>query len=233
MILFDEPNITPVHQCPYLFEDRARLACFAASELSETEIGMLLSSGWRKFGYQYFRPLCIGCRECVPIRVLVRDFRPSKSQRKVIKKNALTEVKFGPLQYSERVFEIYREHSGFRFGEKSDRDHFRRSLCASSCPSGMSSYYVDGDLQGVGFLDRSHNGLSSVYFIYTEEVKQLSLGTYSVIREIEYARELGLDYYYLGYVVEGCGRMAYKGRFFPHERYDWLKQKWERVGGDF
>ncbi|MFP4015179.1 MAG: arginyltransferase [Chitinispirillaceae bacterium] len=228
MILHNDPYLTPVSDCPYIPGERARFTCFTASELSGSEMNVLLSTGWRKFGYHFFRPLCIGCRRCVPVRVLVKEFTLSKSLRRVRNKNTRTRVNFGPLEYSEEAFEIYRKHSGFRFGEPGDREHFRRTLCLSSCPSVMSSYYVDGNLQGVGFLDRSDQGLSSVYYVFTEEVKHLSPGTYSVIREIGYAAELGLDHYYLGYLVEGCGKMAYKGRFFPHERFDWEKQRWER-----
>ncbi len=226
MFIHCDPYITPVSDCPYLPGKQSRFACFAASELNENETELLLSSGWRKFGMQFFRPFCAECKQCVPVRVRARELLLSDSLKKVVNRNKNTEVTFGPLEYSEEAYRIYAGHSEFRFNQQSDPEHFRHSLCYSSCPSLMTSYYVDGKLQGTGFLDRSENGLSTVYFVFSNESRHLSLGIFSVIKEIEYAVLAGLNYYYLGYLVEGCSRMAYKGRFHPYEIYDWERQQW-------
>ena len=46
------------------------------------------------------------------------------------------------------------------------------------------------------------------------------VGTFGALYEIEYARSLGLFYYYLGYYIGGCGSMSYKGNFKPYELLD-------------
>ncbi len=87
------------------------------------------------------------------------------------------------------------------------------------------------DLVAVGFLDRSSEALSSVYFFYRSDYSHLSLGTLSVIREIEYARILKLRYYYLGYYISENSRMAYKNSFFPNEKFSWDDYSWIRDNG--
>jgi arginyl-tRNA--protein-N-Asp/Glu arginylyltransferase len=68
-----------------------------------------------------------------------------------------------------------------------------------------------------------------VYFIYDTRFSHLGLGTFSILKEIEHARSLGLKYYCLGYYVRECQRMACKNNFKPRERYNWLQDKWENT----
>jgi leucyl-tRNA---protein transferase len=70
---------------------------------------------------------------------------------------------------------------------------------------------------GAGICDVSSRSLSSVYFYFDPEHCDRGLGTWSILREIGLARELQLAYYYLGYWIEGCSKMAYKAAFGPHE----------------
>jgi len=84
----------------------------------------------------------------------------------------------------------------------------------------------------VGFLDLAEVGLSSIYFAYDPEYSQLGLGSYSILREIELCQKLELEYYYLGYFIEECPRMSYKGRFGPHELMDWDSGEWGGIRED-
>ena len=43
------------------------------------------------------------------------------------------------------------------------------------------------------------------------------LGTYGALHEIEFAAGAGIDFYYLGYWVQGCRKMEYKADFRPCE----------------
>jgi arginine-tRNA-protein transferase len=205
-----------------------RFEYFFATDLSARELDEFLSRGWRKFGDYYFRPRCDDCRECIPIRVAVRDYRPSKSQRRTARKCRDVEVRFAELLYRDEIFDIYRDHSMRRFGKESDPNEFITAFYTPSCPCLQSEYYLEDELVAVGFLDRSEEALSSVYFIFKTAHEALGLGTYGAMREIEYAAHLGLGYYYLGYWIRGNGRMAYKGSFRPNERYDWNVEEWRR-----
>jgi len=199
-----------------------------ASSLDGRELDLLLQRGWRKFGEYYFRPDCGDCRRCIPIRILAQEFKPGKSQRRIAKKCSAIEVRFGELDYREEIFEIYRDHSLQRFGKESEEEYFLASFYTQSCPALQSEYSCDGELIAVGFLDMSYEALSSVYYIYKTSHERFRLGTYSIIRETEYAASRGLKYYYLGYYIEENASMAYKGHFHPHEKYDWENRVWVR-----
>ena len=70
---------------------------------------------------------------------------------------------------------------------------------------------------GVGLCDLSPASLSSVYFYHDPAESHRGLGTFGVLYEIEYARELSIPYYYLGYWIKGCGAMEYKAAFRPNQ----------------
>ena len=226
MYLIQEPQLSDFSECSYFPEKRWRFEYFFGAGLSEEELNELLENGWRKFGFYYFRPDCVECFECAPIRVLTEKFKPSKSQRRVLRKNQMIEVKYGPLVYKNRIYEIYRDHSIKRFNKESDEESFYTSFYTLSCPSMQSEYYLEDKLIGVGFLDRSNVSLSSVYFVFDTEYTDLNLGTFSILKEIEHARELELKYYYLGYYIKDNQSMSYKNRFHPNEKFNWSSKEW-------
>ena len=51
------------------------------------QYNVLIQAGFRRSGEQVYRPQCRQCRACQSIRVLVDDFQPSKSQKRVLNKN--------------------------------------------------------------------------------------------------------------------------------------------------
>lgn len=213
-------------ECPYGIEKDCVNQIFQSDfKLNEVQFDFFLKRGWRKFGYFYFRPFSKQC--CVPIRVLTDSFSPSKSQRRILKKTDNIEIQFKTLNFRKEIYDIYVNHCK-RFPQTpSSIADFIESFFNSSAPSFQSEYYLNKELIAVGFLDFSHKSLSSVYFIYKNEYSYLNLGTFSILKEIEYAKELGLKYYYLGYYIKENPKMAYKNNFFPNEKLNWEKGIWE------
>ena len=229
MRMFCESSLDFPSECLYLPERTSRFEYFYAAELNEQEFNSYLEKGWRKFGQYYFRPHCaLNCFRCVPIRVLAKEFCPTKSQKKVIKKASNIKVKFCPLKYRDEIFEIIKDHSLNRFGRIEDKESNMTSFFTESCPSFQSEYYLDGKLIAVGFLDQSNEALSSVYFVFDTSFGKYSLGTLGAIREIQHAASLNLKYYYLGYYIKENHSMAYKNRFHPNEKYNWEEKTWNR-----
>ncbi|GAX61337.1 arginyltransferase [Candidatus Scalindua japonica] len=180
MILHRELDIGELSLCPYMPDRKKQIKYFLASELDESEISFLLEKGWRKFGVYSFQPSCPDCQECIPIRVISDEFKPSKSQRRNLKKNSNIDVTFGPLKFSERAFGIYQDHSNQRFSQECTIEEFIEGFFSPSTPSLQSEYYLNDELIAVGFLDKGDDCLSSVYLIYDTKFSHLGLGTFSI-----------------------------------------------------
>ena len=70
----------------------------------------------------------------------------------------------------------------------------------------------------VSLCDRLSDGISMVYSFYDPSAVARSLGTYMILEQVEYARQTGIPFVYLGYWIEGSRKMRYKNRFEPQER---------------
>ena len=158
MLMLQDLALSEPAVCPYIPSEKAVNLYFIAARLDEKELNGILERGWRKFGWYYFRPACGGCERCTPLRVLTRRFEPTKSQRRVIRKNAGVEVRFSDLRYRDEIYEVYLEHSRARFQAAGSPEDFLLSFYNPSCPAIQSEYYKDGRLVGVGFLDRHARG---------------------------------------------------------------------------
>jgi Putative arginyl-tRNA:protein arginylyltransferase len=185
MILYSHPELSPPSACPILPDQLWCTSFFFAGSLSSLELSWFLSRGWRKFGHYFFRPSCPDCQACTPLRVPVERFRPSRSQERVLRRGAHIRTDFGPLRYEQQLFDLYHTHSQVRFGQESSFDEFVANLHSPSCPVLLSRYEDNGHLLGAGYLDQGSDGLSSVYFVFDPDASSLSLGTLSVLREIE------------------------------------------------
>ena len=185
-----------------------------------------VSSGWRCFGLQHFRPVC-DCRECLSIRIPVAEFKPSKSQRRILKKNTDVDISVGPLRYREEIFALYTEHSRSRFQkDPGTEQEFITQFYTPSCQGAQSEFRIGGKLAGVGFLNISEQGISSVYFVYRDGLLDRSFGIFSMLAEIEFAKQQGLSFYYPGYWVRENPRMNYKGTLRPRQIYHTDRGVW-------
>ena len=83
-------------------------------------------------------------------------------------------------------------------------------------------YELDGSLIAVAVLDILPRCVSSVYLFYAPTYGHLSLGSLSALQEIAHTAALAavcpdLRYYYMGFYIHGCPKMAYKGAYVPSE----------------
>lgn len=229
MNLFQPPQLEEPAPCPYLPDQQKQSEFFLAGQLSASEIDNLLATGWRKFGYYFFRPACPACDRCTPLRVPVADFALSRSQRRLLRSSGALRLTFGPLRPSERAYAIFRAHSQLRFGQQSTVEEFIATFYQPSCPALQSELYLGEELIGVGLLDCGVDSLSSVYFCFDPRHAALQPGTFSILGEIAQAARLGLRYYYLGYYVPGCSSMTYKDHFRPRQHFGWREGIWRQV----
>ncbi len=226
MIVIREKKKAKPVKCPYLPGRLFTQEFFLAWSMGEEEFASLVASGWRKFGFYFFRPVCPGCGKCLPVRVMADKYTPTKSQRRILRKNSNTDIQITSNTFSEERYLIYKKHSSVRFGQKTSRERYIQDFCTSAAPSFIMEYRSGGALFGTGYLDSASDGLSSVYFAFDPDFSYLTPGILSCMIEIDTARTLGKKYYYPGYYVKGNSSMDYKTRFSPYEIYNWEDKKW-------
>ena len=78
-------------------------------------------------------------------------------------------------------------------------------------------YFVDNKLVGVDLLDIVDDGVSSIYFFYDPDYSYLSLGNFSILIQIDLARQNNLPWIYLGYHVDGNQSLEYKTKYKPYQ----------------
>jgi arginyl-tRNA--protein-N-Asp/Glu arginylyltransferase len=214
-------------RCSYLPWQTASLEVRAIHELSPAEYGDLLARGWRRFGWQLFRPACPECRECRSIRVLAQQFSMTAGQRRVFRKNAAVRAELHPLFAARETVELYNRYQRFMHEQRgwqlqqASAAAFRDMFISGPVELGRQWLYFAGDkLLGVAMMDLAPQAVSLVYFFHDPAWRTQSPGIFSVLNQILYAKSQGLQYAYAGYWIEECQSMNYKNRFGPHEMLD-------------
>lgn len=215
---------TAPEPCSYLPDEKWRFDYRYPKDLDSTKFGELLRRGWRRFGLNVFRPFCDVCRQCRSIRVVVDDFRPSKSERRTMKKNAHIRVVVQPPTISAEHIELYNdfhrdmtERRNWPVRITSPHDYIEHFIGADYEFAREFLYFDNDRLVGVGIVDETPLGLSSAYFFHDPAWRPLGAGTFSVLTEIEYARSRGIPHVYLGYWIAQNPSMNYKAKYQPHE----------------
>ena len=211
--------LTAPYQCSYLAEHEARSQVATPSFLISTAIySELVRQGFRRSGTFTYRPRCDGCNACVPVRVDVNAFTPSRTQRRMWKKYQL-DISLHPLEDKPEYFELYQRYQNARHpdgGMNNDsHDQYQKFLLHSHVDSMLVEFREAGVLRMVSIIDALDDGLSSVYTFFDPDMKSDSFGTYNVLWQIELCRQLELPYLYLGYWIKQSRKMAYKANFQP------------------
>ena len=217
--------VTEPERCPYLPDRDWQLEVRYVSFVSPAEHGLELARGVRRFGHSYFRPVCDSCQACVPLRVPVKSFKPSRSQRRVLRRNSDISVEIGePAIDDERLDLYHRFHLDRHLrldwpAPRVDPDEYRQSFLENPVLTHEFRFRLADRLIAIAYVDESSDALSSQYGFHAPELAKRSLGTFDVLTEIKAARELQKEHVYLGFYVNGCRSMEYKTAFRPYELY--------------
>ena len=215
-----ELPLLPERPCSYLPGKVARERAFRADRMAGDAYHALMDRGFRRSGDVFYAMDCPDCRRCVPLRVPVATFAPSRSQRRALRKNADVTMTVRAPSCSEETFAHYRRYLAHQHpGSAPDADYasFRDGLYAEVVDTAEAVYAVGDRVVAISLLDVCAQSVSAVYHFYEPDCARRSLGVFSALMEIEWARQLGVPHYYLGYWVEGAATMAYKAGYGPHE----------------
>jgi arginine-tRNA-protein transferase len=179
----------------------------------------LVDEGFRRSGLFTYRPHCDDCRSCIPVRVNVDDFKPNRTQQRALKRHQNLRPLVAKLAWSQEHYSLYTRYQAARHpGGGMDEDNhtqYGQFLLASRVNTRLVEFRnEDGRLCIVSIIDVLEQGLSSVYTFYDPDLAG-SLGTYSILWQIQQCKQLNLRWLYLGYWIEQSPKMAYKSKYMP------------------
>jgi len=210
--------------CPYI-EGREWSLMLVDGSLLGPSYRRLLDAGFRRHGRRLYRPDCPACNACQVHRLPLASFAMSRSQRRCWRKGqeVFDVVVTEPACSDEKValYNAYLAHQHDPAEEPADAARYHEFFVATCLPGATREVQLrareNNALAGVGIVDLLDDALSTVYFFFDPAWSAYSPGTFSALAEIDWARSMGLRYYYMGYYIEGCRTMEYKANFGPCE----------------
>ena len=218
---------TGTHACGYWADREARDLVLDPRDPRLPQLyPMALDWGFRRSGDIVYRPSCAGCQACVAVRVPVASFRPDRSQRRCLKRNADVDARIvAPLRTAEHLA-LYRKYLTTRHRGGGMDDHgapeFEQFLIGSWNQGRFLELREHGShrLLAVAVTDLVDGALSAVYTFYDPDEAERGLGTLAVLKQLEWAARDGRAHLYLGYWIAGHAKMDYKRRFQPLEGFN-------------
>ena len=215
--------LTPPRACSYLPGYDVTTAFIDPALPKSNELYALLARhGFRRSGDHLYRPHCSDCQACIPVRVLIGAFRPRRQQRRVWRSNQDLTVTRRTAPDEGEHFDLYARYLLHRHPDGGMDDptpaQFRDFLTSSWTETDFFEFRLEGELLAAAVSDRMSDGLSAVYTYFDPDHPRRSLGVYAILWQIAHARRLGLTWLYLGYWIESCRKMSYKGEFAPQQR---------------
>ncbi|MBA2936450.1 arginyltransferase [Sphingomonas sp. CGMCC 1.13654] len=222
--------VTTPSPCPYLPGKTERKVFTELSGPHASELNDALGRiGFRRSQSVAYRPSCQGCTACVSVRVAAAEFKPNKTQARMLKKHGDLVVTACKPWTTEEQFALLRRYLSARHpgGGMADMDEFDFADMVEQTP--VKSFVIEyrepgrngrpGKLVGACLTDQQGDGLSMIYsFFDPDHAERDGLGTFIILDHIRRAARAKLPYVYLGYWVEGSARMQYKTRFRPIEK---------------
>ena len=213
---------TQPHPCSYLENEIASTVFLSPKQsINRALYSQLSDYGFRRSGTHIYKPLCESCQACVPMRIPVALFKPSRSQKRTWKRNSdLTIIEINNIDNDEH-YALYERYINERHKDGDmyppSRSQFQNFLSSSwHC----ASYYElrDGErLIATAVVDTMDNGISAVYTYYDPSEDKRSLGSFVILFLVEEAKKRQLKSVYLGYWIKNSSKMNYKSAYRPLE----------------
>jgi len=224
-------GITESFECNYLPNQLERLLVATDPRLQDSKhYAWLMAQGFRRSGEQIYRPHCINCSACQSIRVLVNDFKCSKSQKRNIKRNNQYRIEISSQQ-KDLYYPLYEQYINTIHTDGSmcpaNYEQFESFIKSKVTQQIFLEIWDDQKLISVAIIDVLSNALSAVYTFYHPRYRNKAIGIFSILMQLKLAIEQKKMYLYLGYQIDDCQKMNYKNKYHPFQRL--ISDKWHTV----
>lgn len=224
--------ITDQSPCSYLDKRNSRSTFIHPSFSLNTPVySQLIEQGFRRSGSEVYTPQCPSCSECIATRLIVEQFSPSKNQKRCLKKNKQTSIIIKPARFEQQHYDMYMRYQQGRHNDgsmaDSSKEDYINFLTSDWCNTLFVEFSVDDQCVAVAIVDLLDNALSAVYTFFDPDYSHLSLGTYAVLWQIEFAQQKGLEFVYLGFWIKDCGKMSYKTQYQPIQGF--IDKEWVNI----
>tara|TARA_B100000745_G_scaffold229142_1_gene153576 strand:+ start:5405 stop:6133 length:729 start_codon:yes stop_codon:yes gene_type:complete len=216
--------ITSNHPCSYLEDKEAKTVYLDPNHpISYNDYQLLTHNGFRRSGDNLYTPKCDGCNGCLSSRVRVRDFTPTRKQRRILRKNKALTLHREKATFNNEHYALYEKYINQRHcdGEMypASEKQYKDFLFSRWANTDTLEFRLSGEIVAVAFIDVLEDGLSAIYTFFDPDFHQHSLGVYCILKQIELCQQQQFDYLYLGFWINGCQKMRYKAEYQPLELY--------------
>jgi arginine-tRNA-protein transferase len=220
--------LTAPSPCPYL-PGREERKVFAHLPLSDGPgvNDALTQVGFRRSQNIAYRPACEACDACISARIPAIDYPFSRSERRVLDRNADISRHLVEAEATMEQFDLLRRYLTARHAQGGMADMTWPDYVAMVEDTAVRTHLIEyrmpsgdrgpGDLVACVLVDILGDGLSLVYSFYDPSMAKRSLGSFVILDHVVQARLAELAYVYLGYWVPGSPKMDYKARYRPIE----------------
>jgi len=163
-----------------------------------------------------------------PARYWINKLKITKSMRRVLARNSDLKIVTRPLRITPGKENLYLAFHLNRFGCAPREPLNKRYQYIVYHPARLmeTCCFLDEELIAFSIFEVGDYSIWSNLGVWSQAHAARSLGTLTILKEIEYARAHGLMHYYLGHYNPRDARYLYKSRFRPLELYDWDNQRW-------
>lgn len=217
---------TPPHDCNYL-PGRSAITLFADPRFPKSTrlYTALADCGFRRSGEHLYIPHCENCSSCIPVRIPVNEFRPSRNQKRNWRTNQDLSIHRKEAVFDTEHYQLFEKYLSSRHaGGGMDNPTPESYMHFLTADWTKTVFYEirnkkDNTLVAVAVVDIMDNALSAVYTFYDPDYSRRSPGRFAILLQIEQAKKLDLQWLYLGYWIENCRKMSYKDEYQPLEYY--------------
>ncbi|MDY7219564.1 arginyltransferase [Denitrificimonas sp. JX-1] len=224
--------LTQEHPCSYLSGLNASSIFIDPEEPITAELySQLIEQGFRRSADSIYRPHCGPCTACISVRIPVHQFKPSSSQKKILRRNQDLSVTITKSQFTNEHYALYKHYIEHRHADGDmyppSIEQFKSFLTSDFEFVRFYEFRLDKKLLAVAVTDVLPSGLSAMYTFFSPDEQRRSLGRFCILFQIQEALRLDLPHLYLGYWVKDCSKMNYKTQYQPLEGF--TEQNWQAL----